>query len=277
MTAMSEIFIGPAAPREDKPSKFDDNLAELLDDSELGEIADELLRGVESDEQSRSEWLSTRTDAIEMLGFKIEKPSSGADGPAGISRVRHPVIAEAVIRNSATAQAELLPTDGPAKIRNDDPNATLDSDVLANALGKDVNHFLTVTAKEYYPDTRRMLFWTYLGGCSFRKAYHDPIRNRPVLESIDAEHVIVSNAAIDIRSAPRVTHRFFMRKSMLKRMQILEAYRDVELEDPDIQQKGPVDEAKEGVAGVRNNQSNEPKDREYEMFEISLRTRSSRL
>jgi hypothetical protein len=41
-------------------------VAELLDDSELGHIADDLIRGVESDDASRAEWLATRTDAIEM-------------------------------------------------------------------------------------------------------------------------------------------------------------------------------------------------------------------
>ena len=255
--------------KDDKDSKFGDNLAELLDDSVLGQIADELIRGVESDDESRSEWLSTRTDAIEMLGFKIEKPSSGTSNePAGISRVRHPVLAEAVIRGQATARSELLPSDGPCKVRNDDPQSTMIQDELANALEKDMNHYLTTTASEYYPDTDRMLFWIYLGGCGFKKVYHDPIRNRPVSESIDAENVIVSNAAIDIKSAPRVTHRFFMRPSTLKRMQILEAYRDCDLEDPAMADKSSVDEAKEGVAGVRSNTSDYPEDREYEMFEV---------
>lgn len=255
--------------KRDRESKFGDNLAEDLSEAELGAIADEILRGVQSDEESRTEWLATRTAAIEMLGFKLEKPGSGTAGePAGISKVRHPVIAEAVIRGQATARSELLPTDGPVKVRNDDPNATLPSDTLANALQKDMNHWMTTTASEYYPDTDRMLFWIYLGGCGFKKVYHDPIRNRPVSESVDAENIIVSNAAIDIKSAPRVTHRFFMRKSTLKRMQILEAYRDIDIEDPAQAQKGPVDQAKESVAGVRTNQSNEPNDREYEMFEV---------
>lgn len=265
------INLGGVKPVE-IDSKFEDNLAEKLGDGELGLIADELLRGIEADEQSRAEWLNTRAEGIKLLGLVLETPSSGAAAGSapleGMSRVRHPILLEAVLAFQANAMAELLPADGPVKIRNDDPNSGPVMDQLATALQRDFNHYLTNDAPEYYPDTDRMLFWVGFGGCAFKKVYHDPLRRRPVSESVDAVDIIVSNAATDLQSAPRVTHRFTMAPSMLKRMQIIGAYRDVVLQDPVQQTKNAVDLAKEEVSGVTGNESSEPKDNNYEMFEV---------
>ena len=62
--------------------------------------------------------------------------SGTADGAPveGMSRVRHPLLLEAVLRFQANARSELLPTDGPVKIRNDDNDPSLEEDRLADAL-----------------------------------------------------------------------------------------------------------------------------------------------
>ena len=139
----------------------------------------------------------------------------------GMSKVRHPLLLEACLRFQANARSELLPTDGPVKVRNDNNNAQLEDDQLCNALENDLNHYLTATATEYYPDTDRMLLMLGFGGSSFKKVYFCPLRNRPVSESVDANDLIVNNAATDLRNAKRITHRSFMRPSTVKRLQIL--------------------------------------------------------
>src|ERR1700678_3342763 len=94
---------------------------------------------------------------IKLLGLKIELPNTqgATDGAPveGMSKVRHPLLLEAVLRFQANARSELLPTDGPCKIRNDDNNATARLDELANDYQRTFNHYLTTTATEYYPDT----------------------------------------------------------------------------------------------------------------------------
>ena len=57
------------------------------------------------------------------------------------------MLLEAVLRFQAQARSELLPTDGPVKIRNDNNNSTSQEDHLADALKDDANHYLTVTAR----------------------------------------------------------------------------------------------------------------------------------
>jgi len=143
----------------------------------------------------------------------------------------------------------------------------ISDDDLAGALEKDMNHYLTVTAKEYIPDTDRMLFYIGFGGDGFKKVFNCPLRQRPVSESVDAEDLIVSNAATALANCGRITHRIRMRKSILKRMQIIGAYRDVELNTPSPPQPTPVDVKKAEIAGENVNVQR-PQDRDYEILEI---------
>ena len=165
-----------------------------------------------------------------------------------MSKVRHPLLQEAVLRFQANARSEMLPTDGPIKIRDDGSNSNLPRDALATALEKDLNHYLTVTATEYYPDTDKMFLLLGFGGTAFKKVYNCPLRNRPVSESVDANDLIVNDAATDLANAKRVTHRSMMRPSTVKRMQIIGAYRDVDLDTPKQQNLDAAQEAAEKPA-----------------------------
>jgi len=246
------------------------NLVDEIDSSELTRIADELVRGVEDDLQSRREWVEDRAQGIKLLGLKIEIPGlqGASDGAPveGMSKVRHPLLLEAVLRFQANARSEMLPTDGPVKVRNDAVSSTIEQDRLGDALEKDLNHYLTAVATEYYPDTDRMLLMLGFGGTSFKKVYFCPLRNRPVSESVDAEHLIVNNAATDLSNAKRVTHRVYMRPSTVKRMQIIGAYRDIDLSTPKQIDLDPAQREKDAQQGITRDAFN-PDDRDREIYE----------
>lgn len=247
-----------------------DNLVEEIDDMELSNIAEDLMRGIKDDLTSRAEWIETRAQGIKLLGLKIELPGlqGTPDGAPmeGMSKVRHPLLLEAVLRFQANARSEMLPVDGPVKIRNDTNNSTIIDDQLANAYERDFNHYLTSTATEYYPDTDRMLLLLGFGGTAFKKVYFCPIRNRPVSESVDADDLIVNNSATDLSNAKRITHRIYMRPSTVKRMQILGVYRDTDLSTPNAPQLDAVQREKNDQQGVKSDAMN-PEDRDREVYE----------
>ena len=248
-----------------------DNLVEEIDQAELASIAHDLMKGVQDDLDSRKEWIEDRAQGIKLLGLKVEIPglAGAADGAPveGMSRVRHPLLLEAVLRFQANARSELLPTDGPVKIREDNNNASLQSDQLANDLENDLNHYLTSTAKEYYPDTDRMLLMLGFGGTAFKKVYFCPLRGRPVSESVDADDLIVNNSATDLSNAKRITHRIYMRASTVKRMQILGVYRDIDLSDPKMIKWDAAQREKMAQQGISTEAFN-PSDRDREIYEI---------
>jgi hypothetical protein len=246
------------------------NLVDDIDGGELTRIAEELMRGIGDDVESRREWIEDRAQGIKLLGLKIEIPGlqGAADGAPveGMSRIRHPLLLEAVLRFQANARSEMLPTDGPVKVRNDSVASTIEQDSLGNALEKDLNHYLTAVASEYYPDTDRMLLMLGFGGTSFKKVYFCPLRNRPVSESVDADDLIVSNSATDLRNAKRVTHRTKMRPSTVKRLQILGVYRDIDLSDPKPIDLDSVQREKNAQQGISGDSFN-PEDRDREIYE----------
>ena len=263
--------LGSVNPANDGPLDWFGNLAERIDKDELSRITEELLQGIAEDLQSRQEWIEDRALGVKLLGLKIELPNvqGASDGAPveGMSKVRHPLLLEAVLRFQANARSELLPTDGPVKIRNDDTSPNLPEDQMANALEQDFNHYLTTVATEYYPDTDRMLFMTGFGGDGFKKVYKCPLRNRPVSESVDADDLIVNQSATDLANAQRVTHRVMMRPSIVKRMQILGVYRDIPLGDARIPQSDALQQEKKAQQGLTEDSMKRPADREREIYE----------
>jgi len=266
--SMDGSSLAPVADK--KPGGWFDNLVDDIDAGSLGSIADDLLRGIGDDIESRKEWIEARAQGIKLLGLKTEIPgiAGGADGAPveGMSKVRHPLLLEAVLRFQANARSELLPTDGPVKIRDDNNNATLQEDQLANALERDLNHYLTATASEYYPDTDRMLLMLGFGGTAFKKVYFCPLRGRPVSESVDADDLIVNNAATDLKNAKRITHRSMMRASTVRRLQILGVYRDIDLPMPKDQDLDSQQREERAVQGISVG-SYRPEDRDREIYE----------
>ena len=247
------------------------NLVEDIDYATLGRIGEDLLRGVRDDLDSRQDWIEDRAQGMKLLGLKVEIPGlqGAADGAPveGMSRVRHPLLLEAVLRFQANARSELLPTDGPVKVRDDADKDSVEQQQLADALENDLNQYLTSVAKEYYPDTDRMLFMLGFGGTAFKKVYFCPLRGRPVSETVDADDLIVNNAATTLGDAKRITHRVFMRPSTVRRLQILGVYRDIDLTTPNQYQADEVQRMKADQQGVSLESMN-PDDRDREIYEI---------
>lgn len=284
---------------------FYENLAEDIGAYELSGISEDLLRGIDADIQSRQDWENAAVRAVDLLGLKMEDATGEITGVGTISKVYHPLLLEAVVRYQANARGELLPASGPVKVRDDEPvgpmpvmggpmqpgvpppglgpqpampglapanpmmghngGPGLDRDVTAEAFEKDFNHYLTVVAKEYYPDFDRMLFSMALIGCAFRKLYHCPLRRRPVSEFVPAYDLIVSNDATDLYGAGRITHRVKMRHSMLRRMQVSGVYRDIELGQP-VEQISTIDQKIKSVEGLMA-QPQLPADHRHTIYE----------
>ncbi len=255
---------------DDGEGDFNENLAERIDPGELSAIASDLLTRIQFDEMSRREWLETRAQGIRILGLKIEPPKSSIDSTAsldGMSNVRHPMLLEAVLRFQANARGELLPSDGPVKVANK-LGEDGEGDEEAEQLEDDLNYYLTTVATEYYPDTDRMLLLTGLGGDGFKKVYNCPIRQRPVSESVDAQHLIIANAATDIRNSGRHTHVIQMRQSVLRRMQYLGAYRDVPIPAPSGVVPNTVDREIASQQGVDAVTMQQTEDRDHTIMEV---------
>ena len=78
---------------------------------------------------------------------------------------------------------------------------SLKRDKLAEDLEKDFNWYLTKKAREYYPDTDRLLLMTVFGGSGFKKVYMDPMRRRPGQAQGATVKVAVEQWSVCLRDA----------------------------------------------------------------------------
>jgi hypothetical protein len=243
----------------------DANLAMHIEAGSLGAVADELLRLINDDRMRQEQRLEDVAKGIELLGIKLEEPRSEPNDE-GISVVKHPLLLEAVLRFQANARGEMLPADGPVKVSNEgDQIKQLDQ--VANALQTDMNHYLTSGAPEYYPDTDRMFFSLGLGGEAYKKVYYHPLKRRPVSETIDRKDLILSDGAVAIEAAARVTHRSKMKPSDVRRMQLAGTWRDITLTSSTFTMGNVVDVELANISGVDPKTLMEPREVDREIYE----------
>ena len=258
---------------DDTGDKFYDNLAGDIGASDLSLIANELHDQIAADDRSRGNHLEIRARGLGLLGLELKEPRANVGDTSaaveGMSTVTNPLLLEACLKGWANAQAELLPSDGPAKVANKDDQSIQSEDNLADAFERDLNHYFTKTATEYYPDTSHMLLWgTYFGGSGFKKIYRCPMKRRPVSESVDEKDLIVSDTTKDLRSCARITHQIPMRPSVMQRMKLLGAYRDISAGTPPPPQVNAVDAKIAGIQGTDPTpQKSRPEDQPYTIWE----------
>lgn len=295
VNADGSMTVGPAGEEKKKErlhKKFADNLAEDLADEFLASIATRLLEGIEQDILSRKDWEETAKKGADLLGVKLEEASGELSPDGMLSRVKHTGLLRACLSMWANSRAELLPVNGPVKVRDDAQSDEFDVEspnqsalqapklghnggppledgadpplpegippptkmekrnALADAFEKDMNHYLTVVDKEYYPDFSRMLMSRGVVGCQFREVYEDPILRRPVSRWVKGTDLIVSNDAVHMTGATRVTKQSRQRQSVVKRLQVIGHWRKVQLVVPTTQPT-PMDRKIAEVEGIK--------------------------
>ena len=205
----------PPEPMMSEGEDFFENLAELIDDGDLGRIYSDCVADFQDDKSSRKEWEDQYREGLEFLGMKFEERTEPFDGASGII---HPLLAESVTQFQAQAYKELLPAGGPVKtqvVGMMSPNA----DLQAARVQEFMNYQITQVMKEYDPETDQLLFYLPLSGSAFRKVHFDQSLDRPVSRFIPSEKLVVPYGASSLESATRITHIIDMSLNDVKKMQ----------------------------------------------------------
>lgn len=219
-----EISLEPEVDEDE----FNENLAEVIDDSVLSTMASELIADYEDDLASRKDWIQTYVDGLELLGMKIEERSEPWEGACG---VYHPLLSEALVKFQAETMMSMFPAAGPVKTQIVGKE-TQDKKDAAQRVQDDMNYQLTDVMKEYRPEHERMLWGLGLSGNAFKKVYYDPHLERQVSLFVPAEDIVVPYGASNLESAERVTHTMRKTENEMNRLMAAGFYRDVELGTP---------------------------------------------
>ena len=228
---------------DDSEEGFDDNLAEYLDDGELQKIASDLIEMVDTDINSRKDWVEMYVKGLDVLGMKYEERTEPWLGACGVFST---VLTEAAVRFQSETIIETFPAQGPVKTEIIGAIDKLKEEA-AERVRDDMNYKLTEGMPEYRPEHERMLYSLGLAGAAFKKVYYDPALGRQAAMFIPAEDVIIPYGASSAMTSERVTHIMRKTKNDIRKLQVNEFYLDVDLGDPlqfytDVEKKKAEDQ-----------------------------------
>jgi hypothetical protein len=95
-----------------------------------------------------------------------------------------------------------------------------------------MNYMLTERMIDYRSEHERMLYSLGLSGSAFKKIYPNPSTELPAAPFVPAEDLIMPYGASNVYTAERVTHVMRKTENEIKKLQVAEFYRDVELGEP---------------------------------------------
>ena len=245
------------------PVPFDANLAEFIDEDDLGVISNDLVSAIEDDISSRREWEDTYKSGLELLGMNYEDRTEPFDGASGVV---HPLLAESVTQFQAQAYREMLPAGGPVRtviVGAENPELLAQAERVKNYM----NYQITYEMEEYDPELDQMLFYLPIVGSAFKKVYFDPSMQRAVSKFVHAEDLIVPYNATDLRTSSRITHTVRMGKNEIRKLQLQGFYKDIDLPSTDGGSTN-YDEVKETIDDIQGVEKSTSDNEELTLYEI---------
>jgi len=209
-------------------SGFGENLAELLDDTELDILGNDIVDNFNSDKESRADWEETYVKGLDQLGLTVDERTEPWPGACGVF---HPLLSEAVIRFQSQAISEIFPAEGPVKTKIVG-TVNIEKEKQANRIQEYMNYLLTEKMVEYRTETEKLLFSLPLAGSAFRKVYYDSNMGRPCSIFVPAEDFVVSYGASDLLTCERATHVMKKSENDIKKLMHSGFFRDIELPSP---------------------------------------------
>ena len=231
--------------KEIDDSDFFRNLAEEMDDSDLGRICGDLLNEFQNNKTSRQEWENTYSNGLELLGYVYEERTMPFRGATGVT---HPLLAEAATQFQAQAFNELLPSDGPVRTTIMGER-TKEKEQQALRVKEFMNYYITDVMEEYTPEFDQMLFFLPLAGSTFKKVYYDEGLDRAVSRFVPAEQLVVPYETSSLETCPCITNIVPMDLNEVRKLQLSGFYQDTPL-FPSLPSGNEITQEQDKIQGV---------------------------
>ena len=238
----------------EEPNEFYENLAELMEEQDLDDIAQTVIEKYEADKSSRAEWESMFERGFDLLGLKLEDTTEPFEGAA---TAVHPLLIESAVKFQSKASGELFPAKGPVKVQVLG-DITDSKQRQANRVQNFMNYQVAEQMPEYFDEAERMLFHLPLLGSAVKKIYYDNSINRPVSEFVPIDQFYVSYYATDLRRADRYTHILYRSPIELAKQINSGMYRDMELPEPTLPKQSAMSEKMDTVLGLTPSTEHDP-------------------
>lgn len=183
------------------------NIADMLEDDELSEIARRVTEEYEIDKGSRTEWLERNKVAMDLAMLVADEktyPFTKA------SNVKYPLLTTAALQFNARAYPAVVSGNRVVKCsvwgRDEDGKKA----ERAERVSEHMSYQLLSEMPEWEEDTDRLLVILPISGAIFRKVYYDPALGRKCTRLITADRLVVNYLARSIDDVPRITEEMFL-------------------------------------------------------------------
>lgn len=182
--------------------KFYDNLAEIVDELTLNDLALKFIYNIDADREARKMRDEQYEEGLRRTGMGDDAPG-GAEFD-GAARVCHPVMAEACVDFAARAMKELFPAGGPVKtdIVGEVTEEKID---IAERKRDYMNWQLTEQITEFRDELEQLLTQLPLGGSQFLKMWWCSRKRRPRTQFVPIDKILLPFSASSFYISPRVT------------------------------------------------------------------------
>ena len=205
-----------------------DNIANLLDPSDLDQIGQQIIKGYEIDEESRSEWREIVMKAMDITKQKNEPKNHPWPNS---SNIKLPIITKAAINYSARTMPAIIQNNKVVKCSIEGKDLKGEKLKRANRVSDYMSYQLCEKMKGWKRGTDKLLQTLAVTGMAFKKTYYDPIDEEVCSEFCLPERICINHNAQSLHKASRITHIIELSQNAIIERQLAGIYcEDVSLD-----------------------------------------------
>jgi len=204
-----------------------DNIAEMLDEDQLHDIASDAGHGYDIDLESCQDWIDMNKEALKMI--KAEARNEHTQNYAH-SKVIYPLLASAniqlasrliphLVRNNKVAECAVL---GP------DPDGT--KAIKAEKVSSFFSYDLLIDSDSWLKESHKLIHMVCAWGTGYRKLCFDDGQDKVLSEVLSPEDVIINTNTSSIDKARRITVRNYMTKNEITEYIRADRFSEVDIE-----------------------------------------------
>jgi len=204
-----------------------DNIAEMLDEGQLHDIASNAGHGYDIDLESCQDWIDMNKEALKMI--KAEARNEHTQNYAH-SKVIYPLLASAniqlasrliphLVRNNKVAECAVL---GP------DPDGT--KAIKAEKVSSFFSYDLLIDSDSWLKESHKLIHMVCAWGTGYRKLCFDDGQDKVLSEVLSPEDVIINTNTSSIDKARRITVRNYMTKNEITEYIRADRFSEVDVE-----------------------------------------------
>jgi len=184
-----------------------DNIADLLDEEKLREIAGNAKHGYEIDETSCESWIRMNKEALKMIKSDVDTEMTKEYAH---SRVVYPLLASAVIQLASRLIPHLVRNNKVVECAVLGPDPEGIKKQKADQLSNFFSYELLIDSDCWLSDSHKLLHIVSAWGTGYRKIYYDADQDKVLSEVLSPEDVIINSNTNSINKCRRITIRNYM-------------------------------------------------------------------